>query len=782
LNQRWLEPQKYQLPESYRAAIGGHLLVAQILFDRGLESVDAACAFLDPEAFCSVSPGDIPGINEAASRLERAIQKGERICVWGDFDVDGQTSTTLLVATLRELGAQVSFHIPVRERESHGVSLPVFKKIHDQQGFSLVLTCDTGIAAHAAIDYANSIGVDFVITDHHELPDKLPPAIAIANPRLLPHNHPSAGLPGVGLAYKLAQALYQSLSKTENAEKHLDLVALGIVADVANQTGETRYLLQRGLKVLRNPIRIGLKALFEIAELDPSGITEEHIGFLLAPRLNALGRLSDANSIVEFLTTPDIGRARVLANQLEGLNARRKLLTDQVFQAVQSSLERDPALLKEAALVLSNPAWPAGVIGIVASRLVERYNRPVILISAPAGEAARGSARSIPGCNITTAITAHASLLLGYGGHAMAAGLSLEPERIPEFKRALCRTVGEMLGEGGYEPCLQIDGYVPISELTPDLVLDFERLAPFGAGNPPITLCSSGLRLNSTSSIGKGDDHIQLNIEDEQANRYKLIWWQGANWNLPEAARVGEAFDLAYHVRIGNYRGKREIQIQYVDMRLKAESSETIHLSSEPIQVIDYRSLPHPLPRLKQILESGVVAVWGEADALELLPNHGLPVQDRYALQPAPTLAIWTVPPGRSELEAVLEAVSPGCVYLFGIQPATEKTGAFLKRLAGLVKFGIRSKGGHMSITRLAAATAHREATIHKGLGWLEAAGHIQVLAHHEDEIHVSAGNGVIKVDKAAVERQINELLQETAAFRKHFLSANTSSLVEYPL
>jgi single-stranded-DNA-specific exonuclease len=779
LKKKWLEPHEYQLPESYRAAIGGHPLVAQILFDRGLETVDAACAFLNSEAFASVSPGDIPGINEAASRVERAIQKGEMICVWGDFDVDGQTSTTVLVSTLRELGARVSFHIPVRERESHGVSLPVFKKIHAQQGFGLVLTCDTGIAAHETINYANSMGVDFVITDHHELPHQLPLARAIANPRLLPANHPSSSLPGVGIAYKLAQALYHSLSKPEGAEKHLDLVALGIVADVAHQTGETRYLLQRGLKALRSPSRIGLKALFEIAELNPLGITEEHIGFILAPRLNALGRLADANSIVEFLTTSDIGRARVLANQLEGLNARRKLLTDQVFQAVQSSLERDPALLKEAALVLSHPSWPAGVIGIVASRLVERYNRPVILISAPSGEAARGSARSVLGCNITAAIAAHASLLLGYGGHAMAAGLSLEPERIPEFRQAFCRTVGELLGEAGYEASLQIDGYVPISELTPDLVMDFERLAPFGAGNPPITLCSPGLRLNSTSSIGKGDEHIQLILEDEQANRYKVIWWQGASWSLPEAAQAGETFDLAYHVRIGNYRGSREIQMEYVDMRLQAGSPESIPLSSEPIQVIDYRSLPHPLPRLKQLLESGLVAVWGEADALELLLDHGLPVQDRYTLQPAPILAIWTVPPGRSELEAVLEAVSPGCVYLFGIQPETQNSGAFLKQLAGLVKFGIRSKGGRMSVARLSAATAHREATIRKGLAWLESAGHIQVLEHNEDEIRVSAGNGVIKLDNAALERQLSALLQETAAFRKYFLSANTSSLVE---
>jgi single-stranded-DNA-specific exonuclease len=782
LNRIWLEPQGNRAPDAFQDAIGGHALVSQVLFERGLASVESARSFLDPDAFSPIDPAELPGISEAADRVKEAIRCGEQVCVWGDFDVDGQTSTTLLVSALLDLGAQVSFHIPVRERESHGVSLTVFKELHDRQGFGLVVTCDTGITAHEAVDYARSIGVDFVITDHHELPSQLPMACSVVNPRLLPPGHPSASLPGAGTAYKLVQELYRRQGRWEDTEKYLDLVALGIVADVAYQTGETRYLLQRGLAALRNPCRAGLIALYEMAELNPLGLTEEHIGYLLAPRLNAIGRLSDANPVLELLTTPDIGRARMLANHLEGLNARRKLLTDQVFQAAQDQLERDPGLLNEPALVLSNPFWPAGVIGIVASRLVERYTRPVILFSAPISGIARGSGRSIEGINITHAIAGQQKILLGFGGHAMAAGLSLKTEHIPEFRKGFCCTVEEMLGERTLpERSLQIDAYIPLSDLTHDLVLDLERLAPFGAGNPPLTLVSQSLRLRSSKAIGRGGEHLQLILEDEQGHKGKVIWWQGADWGLERPVREGETFDLAYHARMGDFRGAREVQIEYVDIRLQTRMDPTISLETPTIQVIDHRQQPQPLARLQQLLEAGEITVWAEAEATGLLQKRGIAVQDRYNLFPASRLAIWTIPPGRAELASALEAVSPDCVYLLGLHPGTELIEAFVSRLAGLVKYALYTKASRTGISQLAVATAHREATVRKGLAWLEAMGHICVREEKEGEIELKLGGGQRKPELALVEKQLKALLEETAAFRKYFVAADAPSLVESP-
>ncbi|MCK5428851.1 MAG: single-stranded-DNA-specific exonuclease RecJ, partial [Anaerolineales bacterium] len=455
----WLEPSQLDVPQALKDAVGGHPLVGETLARRGIQDPQAARSFLDPDYYTPAPPSELPGMSAAVERLERAIAGGESLWVWGDFDVDGQTSTTLLVSALGELGANVNYHIPVRASESHGVNIPVLGQILDQ-GAQLVLTCDTGIAAHEAVAYAQGRGVELIVTDHHDLPPTLPEAYAIVNPKMLPEGHPLSTLPGVGVAYKLVEALFLRAGREAELDQYLDLVALGIVADIALQTGDTRYLLQRGLEVLREAQRLGLKVLMEMAELNPAWLTEEHIGFVLGPRLNALGRLGDANTIVEFLTTDDLGRARILALELEGLNARRKLLTDQVFQGAQAQLERDPALLQQAALVLAHPSWPAGVIGIVASRLVERYNKPTILISAPSGEAARGSARSVEGVNITAAIADQKDMLHGFGGHPMAAGLSVDPGRIPEFRRALSRTIGKMLGEVPIEVQLQVDGYL----------------------------------------------------------------------------------------------------------------------------------------------------------------------------------------------------------------------------------------------------------------------------------------------------------------------------------
>ena len=546
----WLAPPDITVPAALAAAVGGHPLVAQTLARRGILTPAAAVAFLDPDAYIPTPPEALPGMARTVNRLWRAIRGGEPICVWGDFDVDGQTATALLVATLRDLSANVGYHVPVRETASHGVDLPNLKQVI-AEGARLILTCDTGVTAHEAASYARGRGVDMIITDHHELGASLPDATAIINPKLLEsHAHPLADLPGVGVAYKLAEALYERARRPQDAARHLDLVALGIVADLALQRGDTRYLLQRGLAALRGTQRPGLVALLEKAELDPTWLSEEHIGFVLGPRLNAAGRLADANACVDLLTTNDIGRARILAADLEALNARRKLLCNQVEQGAETQIARDPSLLEGGALVLANPAWPAGIIGIVASRLVEQYGKPTVLIASPPGEVARASARSVAGVNITAALTAHAELLVNFGGHPMAAGFGIDPERIPELRRALSRTTAAMQADAHVEAGLRIDGILPLAELTPALADDLGRLAPFGPGNPPLTLLAERLRARPGKKVGRNDEHRLVIVTDEAGGERQVIWWDGGGEPLPEGW-----FDLAYVARNSTYRG-----------------------------------------------------------------------------------------------------------------------------------------------------------------------------------------------------------------------------------
>jgi single-stranded-DNA-specific exonuclease len=561
--------------------------------------------------------------------------------------------------------------------------------------------------------------------------------------------------------------LYSQAGRADEAGKHLDLLALGIVADVAAQTGDTRYLLQRGLEALRKTERLGLRTMMELAELNPQWLTEEHIGFALGPRLNALGRLADANVAVDFLTTDDPLRARIVAHELESLNAQRKLLTDQVLQAALAQIERDPSLLREAALVLGHPAWPAGIIGIVASRLVELYGKPTVLFSAPAGGMARGSARSVEGCNITAAIAASSEWVEGFGGHPMAAGLSIVSERIPEFRRALSRAVREMIGEAAEKPVLEIGGYVSLFDVTLDLAEQVERLSPFGPGNPPLVLATRGLTVKSRVPVGREGEHMQLIVEDEQGTTRRVIWWQAAEWTLPEGR-----FDLAYTVRGSNFRGQRDAQVTWVDAR-PIETPVVAVRVAPSIRVVDYRRASAPEEMLRQLRAQPDAQVWCEAEARAELDGR-----DRFELEPAKTLIIWTTPPGPGELRAALEKSSPETVYLFAVDPKLDEPETFLRRLAGLIKHALQAREGRVWVSTLAAATAQREATAWAGIAWLLARGRVAVIEEGGDEIRFTAGSGTASPDLPRIASELKALLEETAAYRAHFARVDTASLI----
>jgi single-stranded-DNA-specific exonuclease len=760
-SKEWIEPSPIEVPPQVQVVAGGHSLLAQILARRGITDAEAALAFLDPAHYHPAPPEELPDVDKAVGRLEQAIRERRRIYVWGDFDVDGQTATALLVSTLEALGASpVGYYIPDRERESHGVNLPALERLI-ADGAELILTCDTGITAHEPVAYARSRGVDVIITDHHDLPARLPEACAVINPKMLPTGHPLHYLPGVGVAYKLAEALYGHAGRQEEAEQYLDLVALGIVADVATLRGDTRYLLQRGLAALRCTTRAGLLAMLELAGISPERLTEEHIAFELAPRLNAMGRLDDATAAVEFLRGGDIGRARILATRLEGLHAQRKRLCDQVMQAAEARIAQEPALLEEAVLVLSHPSWPVGVIGVVAGRLAERYHKPTILIATPPGEHARGSARSVEGCDIHAAIAAHADLLVRFGGHPMAAGLSIDPERIPEFRRALSRTVAQMCQGVKQKASLQIEAYLPLSELSLELAEQLERLTPFGPGNPPPVFATRNLTLRNHSPLGRSGEHLQLIVEDENGNAGRVIWWQGAGSSLPTGH-----FDLAYTVRACDYRGRRELQMEWVDAR--QESTPPTLIPSTPggrPQVIDHRQCEDDRERSRLLMElraqkGAELMLWAEAEARAYLAGR-----DRYELMPAEALVLWTAPPGPAELRAALKQVSPQEIYLFCVPPGLDEPETFLKRLGGLIKRALDSGEENVRLSTLAAATAQREVTIEVGLQWLVARGLVTV-RRQNDDLCIKPGQQATNETTLQLAARLRSLLEETAAYR----------------
>lgn len=754
---QWNVHEEQTVPADFQAAVGGHPLVARALYRRGIRTSASAAAFLDPDAYQPASAEELPGVMKVVDRLVVAIQKGEPVCVWGDFDVDGQTSTTILVAALRELGARVSYHIPVRGPESHGIAIPVLEQ-EINRGARLVLTCDTGIGSHDAVRLAHSRGVEVLITDHHTLPELLPPAEAIVNPHLLPMGHPLENLPGVGVAFKLVEALYACMGHPERAAQHLDLVALGIVADVAGLRGDTRYLLQRGLVSLRGTRRLGLQVMMENAEINPARLTEAHIGFGLGPRLNALGRLSDANPAVELLTSSDPARVGFLASELEGLNKRRRMLTDQVFQGAQEMIARDPGLAERPALVLAHQAWPAGVIGIVASRLVERYQKPVILFASPPGELARGSARSVEGCDITAAIASQAHLLISYGGHPMAAGLALDPGNLVEFQRGLNRAVLEQIGPERAEAVLEVDARLDLGELNLEVVADLERLAPFGSLNPALVLTAENLSIETTTPVGRGGEHVQVIFQNGKGDRYPVIWWQGAGYDLPEGQ-----VDLAYTPRTSDYRGQRSVSLELVDARPTHLLPIELRGSKQCLKVQDLRGKPNPDVLLMAFRQADT-QVWREGVHRRLIQGAS-----RWELQPAEHLVIWSTPPGLEELRTVLHKVKPREIILFGQEPGLASWEEFQREMMGIVKYTLQQMDGKMDLERAAGALGHRRETLWAGLDWLAARGKITIYSATGDAIELRDGGKIDAEAEQRTERRIKALLTETDAFRKYF-------------
>jgi single-stranded-DNA-specific exonuclease len=762
----WIEPPPINSPAPLPDL---HPLVTQTLLRRGLRTPTAARAFLDPQAYTPAPAIQLPGLASIVDHLEEAILTHIPICVWGDFDADGQTSTTILFQALQELHADVTFHIPVRESESHGVNIPHLQEIIER-GAKLILTCDTGITAHAAVEYARARGVEMLITDHHDLPESLPKALAITNPKLLPEGHPLSTLSGSGVAYKVSEELYTRFGRPEEVTRQLDLATLGLVADLARLTGDARYLVQRGLAALRNTQRLGLQTIMEIAELAPANLTEEHIGFVLGPRLNALGRLADANPAVELLTTSDPVRARVLATQLEGLNTQRQLLCNQVTRAAEAQLRADPTLLAQPILVLGQPAWPGGVVGIVASRLVERYHKPAILFSTPTGQAAHGSARSVEGLNITAAIAEQKDLLLNFGGHPMAAGLSLDTEKLDEFRRRLSKTVSDMMEGIQTEKSVEIDGWLSLPEATLDLAKALESLAPYGPGNEKLTLASRGVRIQSKTPIGRNQEHLKLNVSDENGNSRTVLWWNGAEEkdSLPEG-RV----DLAYSLRASDWRGTPQVQMEFVDFRML--TGQPVEVKGNQLEVIDYRNeddLPQILANLR---EQSSIMVWAEGEQKKQVGG-----KDRNELASAQALVIWAIPPSPQELHLALEKVHPKTVYLMGASTPVETPETFITRLAGLLKTVINARGGRVTWSALAAATAQRNLTVRAGLEWLVAKGTIFIDMDKEDDLALSNGASVKNSPVAAdLWDEIKVLLAETAAYREYFKRAEKYTLFE---
>ena len=557
-------------------------LVAQLLLNRGIDSLDHAHRFLNCPFKSLISPRELPGIPAAVERIYAAVRANRRICVYGDYDVDGVTGATILVQMLRALGAQPMLYVPHRLDEGYGVNRDALRQIADN-GAQLVITVDCGIASLAEADEARRLGLELIVTDHHEMKEQLPAADVLVHPRLPGTSYPFGQLCGAGVAFKLAWALAMHHCGGEKVtpvlrELLLDsvaLAALGVVADVVPLLDENRILVHHGLLRLAYQPCLGIQVLCESAGIAlKNGLRASDIGFRLAPRINAVGRLGHAHHAVELLTTQNRQRAVELARHLEAMNEmRQRLERDTVEEARRLIVaeRRD----RDAALVLASPTWHGGVAGIVAGRLAEQFGRPTLLVTLPRDnkpdELAVGSGRSIQGVALHEALKACSDLLVGHGGHAAAAGFRLRPENVDAFRKRFCAYVGTLFPDGAPRPELILDAETPLSALTIGLVNELDRLEPYGADNRRPVFLAGNLRLEGEPrKIGQGARHLSFRVR--QGNIVlRAIGWNMAN-RLEELLSGGGACCLAFTPRRNDWQGRTTVDLEVVDFQPTADA------------------------------------------------------------------------------------------------------------------------------------------------------------------------------------------------------------------
>jgi len=552
-------------------------VVAQLLICRGISDPTVASEFLDPKLSDLRDPNLLPGCTDAAKLLHEAIQARRRIVVYGDYDADGMTGTAILQKCLTLLGADVGYHIPSRLEDGYGLKHEAVRALA-KQNTQMIVTVDCGIASVAEAHTARELGVDLIVTDHHQPGSELPQAAAVVHPNLPGQDYPFAGLSGSGVALKLAWALCQQASGAQKVSPRMreflvsavGLAALGTVADVVPLVDENRVLVHHGLeKGLRQHPTLGMATLMKLTGLDDKPqLQAEDIAFTLAPRLNAAGRLGQAQLAVELLITDRADRAEELAKYLDGLNETRQKLERSIQRAAnkQAKEKFDPA--GDAALVLADRGWHPGVIGIVAGRLAEKYHRPVVLISwdQMGVKPGIGSARSVPGFNLHAALEACDEHLVTHGGHAAAAGLTIEESRLDAFRADFCERASIEISESGRVAELHIDAETPLSAFTNKVVQQIERLAPFGEANRRPLLCTSGVTLpKPPRTIGSGDRHLSMELAQHGVT-LRGVAFGGGDW-LDDLSSLTGPIDVAFRPVINTFRGRHNVELHVVDWR-----------------------------------------------------------------------------------------------------------------------------------------------------------------------------------------------------------------------
>ncbi|MBX3072553.1 single-stranded-DNA-specific exonuclease RecJ [Candidatus Obscuribacterales bacterium] len=560
----WIFPDQPEVPKDLIDVALGSPVIAALLMRRGMKTAEHARQFLDESSYVPTPPSELPDVDKAVARIRKAIDEKQHITIYGDYDVDGVTGTSVLLTVLKELGADVDYYIPNRVSEGYGLNLKAISILASKKKTRLIITCDCGVSNFAEIGFARSLSVDTLVLDHHTMPEVLPPAVAVVHPKLLNEEHPLYHLPGVGVAYKVCEALLNEMGKPEKADELLDYVTMGMIADLVPLIRENRYLVKIGLEKLVKTNRIGLKAL--LAQVNGQSDTDL-VGFGMAPRINAAGRLSDASKAVELLTTDDTTVAENIAHELHTENLRRQEMCEQIFMQadlrVQKQLQGN-GWHDQKCIAIYDRDWHHGVVGIVASRLVEKYHRPVFIGQHDVEEnVVRGSARGVEQIDLYQVLKANEHLLNRWGGHKMAAGFSVEFGKAEELCRALISTCNRMMSEQPLAGIVEVDLHVEQTSVDLDLAKQLRVLAPFGMSNRKPRFCMKGLMTHEVRTLGKEGKHHKLMLKGEKGELFECVMWNSQG----RVPNEGRPVDLVFTADVNTFNGRERLQLVVNDWR-----------------------------------------------------------------------------------------------------------------------------------------------------------------------------------------------------------------------
>ena len=726
-------------------------LIDRLLEVRGIKTEDAKREFLHPLEITLTHPNAFTDMSKAVSRIVKAIDEKENILIYGDFDADGVTSTSLLLKTFRFLGAQVDFYIPNRETEGHGLNTKALIKLMSQKQPKLIITVDNGISNNEEVKFINSFGRDIIITDHHEAPEKLPEAYAIINPKAMNALDEKltatqieylTSLAGVGVAFKLAQGVLEKYNKMEFSYEILPYVTVGTIADIVPLIGENRYFVTKGLELIANGKHYGLKRMLDVAGVNlENGLTSEQVAFTIAPRVNASGRLDTVDAAIKLMTSENKQEIEMAIITLENFNKVRQQLCADTFEEADAMWKSTG--MRDNAIVLFNKDWHIGIVGIVASKFVEKYYKPAFIMTYhEETKQYRCSARGVKELNLYDIMSVISEMFDGYGGHQLAGGFSFSEEKanFEAVKKALNKTIDEMLNGQKLNPSLDIDLELDVRDIDVSLVEEINKLEPFGASNPSPTFAIKNLTLKQKKLMGSTKDHLKLIIDTPNGSK-DCVWW--SRGDIPLIA--GDKLDIAFAPQLNTFNGATDIQLIIKDIH----SDTLVEEEKSEIKIYDHRKKTNIFAQVDDYIKNSKlgVSVFVEdikiKETLKPYKNISESIINRQNVDKNDVLMFFDYPCDEDVLANLKQKVCASAIHYMNYQNYKTDEEGILKAFASMIKYSCNNLEGNFALLRAASALGVTEEVIEILLEVFQDCGMIKIVSRGSETYKIDFVGGV---------------------------------------